>query len=80
MATAIQYHGPIRIEVDSEAVGGLYYAKAYRGSNPAPLVEVSDATRETAITNCAAGLATTVEGDYSLNPRQIVPPNKPHII
>lgn len=74
------YKGPIRIEVPTAAVGGVFVAKAYRSAGAAPIAEASDADRITAIGDVITALASTIEGDYSLNPLVVVPPNSPEII
>ena len=70
------FNQQIIIKVPREAVGGVYPAKAYRNGESVELASASHATYATAVANCITALSTSIYGDLSKNPIQIVAPSE----
>lgn len=68
------FNQQIIITVPREAVGGVFPAEARRNGETVVLASASHGTYATAIANCITALASSIYGDLSKNPIQIVAP------
>lgn len=69
------FNQQIIITIPPVAVGGVFPAEARRNGESVVLASASHATYATAIANCITALASSIYGDLSKNPIQIVAPN-----